>query len=241
MRRLTNELETKNRELARKNRLADLGQMASHVAHEVRNGLAPVKLYLSLLRRCLVERDPELKILDKAERGMGALETTVTDLLHFTIDRDPNRCTFPARQLFSEIVDALNPQLVAQQIDVSIVADDRLRLHADIDMLRRAIFNLVLNALDALPSGGTLRLAASAHAGSTKLQVADSGPGIPTDVLSRVFEPFFTTKSHGTGLGLSIVYRIVEMHGGEVQVVNGPDGGAEFTICIPATPEEIPT
>ena len=89
VRRLTDELEVKNRELARKNRLADLGQMASHVAHEVRNNLVPVSLYLSLLRRRLSDDSGSLDMLDKIEAGFTALDATVNDLLHFTADRDP--------------------------------------------------------------------------------------------------------------------------------------------------------
>ena len=93
VRRLTNELEAKNRELARKNRLADLGRMASHVAHEVRNGLAPVTLYLSLLRRRLTGDAAALRIMDNVEAGVSSLGTTVTDLLNFTQDRDPALAT----------------------------------------------------------------------------------------------------------------------------------------------------
>ena len=89
VRRLTDELEIKNRELARKNRLADLGQMASHVAHEVRNNLVPVTLYLSLLRRRISDDSGSRDIVDKVEAGFTALDATVNDLLHFTADRDP--------------------------------------------------------------------------------------------------------------------------------------------------------
>src|ERR1700678_2612085 len=85
--RLTDELEIKNRELARKNRLADLGQMASHIAHEVRNNLVPVSLYMSVLRRRVARDNDTLEVLDKVEAGFLALDTTVNDLLHFTSDR----------------------------------------------------------------------------------------------------------------------------------------------------------
>src|SRR5215471_9130133 len=97
VRRLTDELEAKNRELARKNRLADLGQMASHVAHEVRNSLVPVTLYLSLLRRRLLEDPMSRELLDKLATGFTALDATVNDLLHFTAERDPQRQLVPVR------------------------------------------------------------------------------------------------------------------------------------------------
>ena len=101
--RLTDELETKNRELARRNRLADLGQMASHVAHEVRNSLVPMKLYLSLLRRQLLADSDSREVVDQITSGFTALEATVTDLLHFSAERDPTLATFDLGQLLQEI------------------------------------------------------------------------------------------------------------------------------------------
>ena len=156
VRRLTDELEVKNRELARKNRLADLGQMASHVAHEVRNNLVPVTLYLSLLRRRVAGDRQSLEILDKIAAGFTALDATVNDLLHFTSDRDPQRQTFSLRQLVDDVVASLAPQLAAQAIWGVVDVPPNSDRTADRDMLRRAVLNLVLNALDAMPEGGTL-------------------------------------------------------------------------------------
>jgi signal transduction histidine kinase len=231
--RLTDELERKNRELARKNRLADLGQMAAHVAHEVRNNLVPVTLYLSLLRRRLTS-DPEgLGVLSKVLAGFTALDATVNDLLHFTSDRDPHLRPFSLHKMIDELLGSLAPQLVAQSIEATAEADDRL-VTADRDMLRRAVLNLLLNALDAMPQGGTLAVRAVAGADAVELSVADSGPGLSEEVRRRAFEPFYTTKPGGTGLGLAIVYRIAEVHGGDVVAENRPEGGAVLTLRIPA-------
>ncbi|MBS0208076.1 MAG: sensor histidine kinase [Planctomycetes bacterium] len=234
VRRLTNELEVKNRELARKNRLADLGQMASHVAHEVRNNLLPVSLYLGLLRRRLTEDRGSLDVLDKVETGLRALDVTVNDLLHFTAERDPlvSRCDFA--ELASEIRDSLAPQLAAQHIDFAIKAPAGLGFAADREMLRRALLNLVLNGVDAMPDGGQLTITGVAMPdGAIEIEVADNGPGLSDEVCRRAFEPFFTTKSNGTGLGLAIVYRMAEVHGGTVSAMNCPEGGAAFTLRLP--------
>src|ERR1700676_1249209 len=109
--RLTHELEIKNRELARKNRLADLGQIASHIAHEVRNNLVPVSLYLSLLRRRICEDAGSCEVLDKVEAGVMGLDTTVNDLLHFTAERDPHWIRVPLCQLIDDVRSSLAPQL----------------------------------------------------------------------------------------------------------------------------------
>src|SRR5882724_9250443 len=156
VRRLSDELEVKNRELARKNRLADLGQMASHVAHEVRNSLVPMKLYLSLLRRRIDEDHGSVDVLDKVMAGFTALEATVGDLLHFSSQRDPRLQRLQVAGLLSDVLQSLAPQLAAQNIRARVDCPRGLTAMADADMLRRAMLNLLLNALDALPNGGDL-------------------------------------------------------------------------------------
>jgi len=233
VRRLTDELEVKNRELARKNRLADLGQVASHVAHEVRNNLVPVTLYLSLLRRRISHDPGSLDVLDKVAAGFGALEATVNDLLQFTSDRDPRWQTFPLRKLIQKVCASLAPQMSAQAIQTVLDVPQDLLVTADQEMLRRAVLNLVLNALDAMPDGGTLTITSVATPQGVELEVADTGPGLSDTVKARAFEPFFTTKHGGTGLGLTIVHRITEAHRGDVTALNCPEGGAAFTLRIP--------
>lgn len=230
--RLSDELEAKNRELARKNRLADLGQMASHVAHEVRNGLAPVTLYFSLLRRRIQEDATGLAIMDKLEAGFAALDITVNDLLSFTSDRQPQYRLFAIGQLVGEVCDSIAPQLAAQDISIDLDAPEHLTTFADRDMLRRALLNLILNSVDAMAGGGTLAITCCESHNGVEIEVADSGPGLG-DEKQRIFEPFFTTKSDGTGLGLAIVQRIAEAHAGRVWASNCPEGGAAFTIHLP--------
>lgn len=231
---LTEELEVKNRELARKNRLADLGQMASHVAHEVRNNLVPVTLYLSLLRRRVAADPGSLDMLDKVRAGFMSLDVMVNDLLHFTSDRDPQFHPCPLRKLVEDVQASLAPQFEAQAIAFRLDVPAEHDIVADREMLRRAVLNLVLNALDAMPEGGRLTVTSTAVTQGIELEIADSGSGLTADALPRVFEPFFTTKQGGTGLGLAIVSRIAESHGGSVTAANGPDGGAVFTLRIPS-------
>jgi signal transduction histidine kinase len=231
--RLSDELEAKNLELARKNRLADLGQMASHVAHEVRNSLVPMKLYLSLLRRRLDSDDGSATVLDKIMAGFTALEATVSDLLHFSSQRDARRERINVATLLHDVVQSLEPQFDAQDIWAKVDCPQGLMATVDPDMLKRAVLNLVLNALDALPTGGDLAITACQTCTGLEIEIADSGPGVPAAIVDRLFEPFFTTKGSGTGLGLAIVERIAAAHGGRAKVVNCPEGGAAFTLIIP--------
>jgi len=238
VRRLTDELEVKNRELARKNRLADLGQMASHVAHEVRNELMPITLYVSLLRRRLSSDADSLTTLSKIETGLNALDSTVNDLLQFTADRDPVWQSIRLRDMAMEVCRSLEAQLSAQSVRVRLDIPVDMTVLADSGMLRRALFNLTLNAVDAMPAGGDLTVTAGKWDGTIEIEVADSGPGIDDRSLVSLFEPFFTTKSGGTGLGLATVQRAAECHGGSVTAMNCPDGGAAFTIRLPQPVKE---
>jgi signal transduction histidine kinase len=238
VRRLTDELEVKNRELARKNRLADLGQMASHVAHEVRNELMPITLYASLLRRRLADDGDSLATLAKVETGLNALDSTVNDLLQFTADRDPVWQSIRLRDMALEVCRSLEAQLSAQSVRLRLDIPGDIVVLADSGMIRRALFNLALNALDAMPHGGDLTITAGKWDDSIEIEVADSGPGIDDRSLISLFEPFFTTKSGGTGLGLATVQRAAECHGGSVTAMNCPDGGAAFTIRLPQPAKE---
>lgn len=233
VRRLSDELEVKNKELARRNRLADLGQMASHVAHEVRNGLVPLKLYLSLLRRRVREDASSSEIVGNIESGFAALEVIVSDLLHFSANRDPKLQEFSPGALAHAVCQSLAPQFAAQGIRVSIDAPAEIRATADPEMIRRALLNLILNAVDAMPHGGELVVTVCRTDLGIETEIADSGPGLADAMFSRLFEPFYTTKNNGTGLGLAIVERIAEAHGGSVIAANCPTGGAAFTLCLP--------
>ena len=172
-----------------------------------------------------------LDMLEKVNAGFRAMDVMVNDLLHFTSDRDPQMVEFPLRKLVADIEASLAPQLAAQKIHFEIKIPAQQTLRADREMLRRAVLNLVLNALDAMSAGGTLTVGSTAIDGGLELYVADSGHGLPAEVLPRVFEPFFTTKQTGTGLGLAIVSRIAEAHGGTAAASNARSVAGQCLRC----------
>lgn len=234
--RLNVELEVKNRELARKNRLADLGQVASHVAHEVRNNLAPLTLYLGLLKRRLTEDATSLEMLNKVMLSVGDMDALVNDLLHFTADREPNLRPTALRPFLLDALDRLAPQLSAYGINVDVHVHEDLQLPLDADMFRRVVLNLLINAIDVMPGGGRIEIAATCRDDTCTLQVKDNGPGISVEVLPRLFEPFFSTKGSGAGLGLAIAGHVVERHGGTLVACNRPASegqGASFEVGLP--------
>jgi len=244
VRRLTAELEEKNRQLAKKNRLADLGQMAGHVAHEVRNHLVPLTLYLSMLRRRL--RLPAsdktlpggeaeaLRLVDKLESNIDAMRNMVQDLLNFTANRQPQRRRLDVAALITELVVEIQEQCRAQKIEVRQHVVGLVDVDVDGEMLRSALRNLLLNAMDALGQGGTIEVRAEDSGQGWQIAVCDNGEGILPEVRERIFDPFYTTKSTGTGLGLSVVERVMESHGGWVCLEPRQPRGTSACLYFPA-------
>ncbi len=240
------ELTRTNRDLAearesllRSEKLATVGRLASGIAHEVGNPLGAISGYVDLLRsRLPPQADPELRDgLDRIAVEAGRIDRTLRDLLDFA---RPARPSLRPVDLAAAVDGSLRVARVQSRFrGVEVAADlpqDLPRVLADEHQLAQVLVNLFLNAGDAQGGGGNLRLVAVREPGRVALTVADGGPGIPPENLSRVFDPFFTTKEpgQGTGLGLAICHRIMESFGGEISAGNAPAGGAVFTLVFPA-------
>ena len=221
---LTKELEEKNRQLARKNRLAGLGQMASHVAHEVRNNLVPVTLYLSLLRRRIAGDPGSLDMLDKIAAGFTALDAMVNDLLHFTSDRDPRWQVFPLRKLIEEICSSLAPQWSAQAIRTTSRRGREINVAADRDMIRRAVLNAALNAMDAMPRRRQSDFSARCVPARRGTRNRRQRPGPPTRSFPASSSRSLRRSKRARGWDWPSWPRIAEVHGGEFTAANSPEG-----------------
>jgi signal transduction histidine kinase len=235
VRRLHDELESKNRELARLGHLAELGEAAAHVIHDLRGRAEPVTMYLSMLRQRLSQDSSCSELIEKLSHAVTSLDATVNDLVEFTNDRIPLRRPVELRPLLEETLQSLASQLEARHIRVELDVPSVHQLFADREMLRRCIVNLSLNAIDAMPNGGELVITSYSGPHGFELEIADSGTGLTDQVRRRMFEPFFTTKHNASGLGLAIVSRVAEAHGGDLTARNCPEGGAAFTLRIPAS------
>jgi signal transduction histidine kinase len=232
--RLREELASKDQELERGRRLAALGELAAGVAHEVRNPLGAIQLYSGLLRNECATLAPAVRLIDKIEAGIRAIDRVVQDTLALT----PRPGKFAPRRI-ADIVDHVRDDcrsaLDARGLTLVARFDDPHRtVVADDDALRRVLVNLVTNAADVSPGGATIELdVRGTPDGQVVLRLSDRGPGLPDDVLDRLFDPFFTTKPHGTGLGLTLAHRLVAAHGGQLLARNRAEGGAEFIVILP--------
>jgi signal transduction histidine kinase len=228
--------------LAYSRKLVSLGRLTAGIAHEVKNPLNAMSIHLELLRTKIRAADPTqaavggvLEHVDVIESEVRRLDEVVQGFLKFTRPDDLRLQPVRVNALLQEILPVVRPEAERRGVAIEVAcADTTSPVHADESMLRQALLNLAINACQAMPDGGTLRLScADAPRGRVEIRVADSGVGISQEHLGKIFDLYFTTKEHGTGLGLSMVYRIVQMHDGEIDVESTPGRGTTFRMLLP--------
>jgi len=237
-------------ELRRSSRLAGVGELAASIAHEIRNPLAAISGSVELLRGGGAEPDRE-RLMDIVLREIGRLDALIRDFLQFARPAPPKLASVALPALLEEVAEML-ATAVPQGARLELEADRFAFAMADATQLRQVLWNLARNACEALEGPGVIRLSASRVAGApqglgadgrkrpregaaaVEIVVADTGRGIPLTDLERIFDPFYTTRPDGTGLGLPTVHRIVESHGGTLQVESQPGVGTRFRVRLPA-------
>ena len=227
--------------LARAERVAALGQVAANVAHQAGTPLNLVSGYVQMLR-------DDTRVDEHVRQRLTTVDAQihqVITVLRTFIDRarpSAGLTDVAIADVIEHVREMAGPRLARSGIRLAIEQTPALpRIRADVTQLEMAVLNLVSNAVDAMPSGGTLTISAAARSSGIRLQIADTGTGIPPEVIERLFDPWITTKpaGQGSGLGLAIVRDVVRAHGGTVSAVNRAVG-AVFTIDLPATPGVAP-
>lgn len=229
----THQLLQEHDKVLRAERLSSLGLISSAIAHDLRNPLNSVTLNLHWLRMKLgpsLDERAESK-LAATERELRRADRIIATFLAFARTGEPNRTLTDVNQLLEEVVAGYDAR---PGVEISLEADPRLPvLSVDSAQLYQVFENLIKNADQAMPEGGSIRVATGAVSDACRISVSDTGPGIPPDVLATVFEPLVTTKSAGTGIGLALCQRIVEAHGGRITAESRPGAGAAFHIDLP--------
>jgi signal transduction histidine kinase len=232
-------IEEREARLVRQTRLATAGQLAAQITHEIRNPLSSIGLNTSMIEEELeqlpAERSEEaLSLCRSINREVDQLTALTEEYLQFA--RLPEAKFHPEslEHVVSSTCDFMREELKGMGVELEVETGEPVLLPMDEGQIRRVVMNLIRNAAEATADagGGSVRVKVS-HDGRARLEVADSGQGIPEDVLPSIFEPFVTRKEGGTGLGLAVSQQIVAEHGGEIRAANRPDGGAEFTVELP--------
>jgi two-component system sensor histidine kinase PilS (NtrC family) len=214
-------------------RLASLGRMAANIAHEIRNPLASLSGAVEVLAAGAPGETRERLgqiVLKETERLNGIIR----EFLEYARPAPLSRAPVNVAEIADEVLMLLEHQATPGLLKVVREFSPTLAWSVDRQQFRQALWNLCLNSLQAMPEGGELRVSIATVAGQLMLRVADTGEGIPRADLGHIFEPFFSTKSNGTGIGLALVHRIVQDHGGEIDVQSRPGVGTAFTVTVPA-------
>ncbi|XXF79154.1 ATP-binding protein [Myxococcaceae bacterium GXIMD 01537] len=236
------ELAATRAEMVKRERLAALGELSAIVAHEVRNPLGVIFNAVASMRRLLKPEGDAAMLLDILSEESDRLNRMVADLLDYTRPREPVLQPEDLGRVLQEALEAARIQggAVDRPVRMEIDVEPGLPpVPMDRRLIRQALVNVAVNALQSMPNGGLLRVLARRDASvgreHLRIDVVDQGPGIPAELVHRVFEPFFTTKAQGTGLGLAVVKRILEEHRGEIAVDSTPGRGTTFTFRLPLT------
>jgi signal transduction histidine kinase len=219
-------------------------QFSAKMAHEIRNPLNSVGLIIDHLRDAFQPVDPVkqgkiIELTDNIKGELGRLNKIVEEFLRLAGPRPFERQPTLIDVMIEEVVNLVRAEALNQQIEIKVRHDPNLpKIETDNDRLRRALLNLLINSIQAMPEGGKIDLRTGRHRSGQGnehifIRINDTGPGIPRENMSRLFEPYFTTKINGFGLGLAIVSRIVQEHEGTIQVESVIGRGTTFTIFLP--------
>ena len=238
------------RRTRRAERLAELGTLTGHLAHEIRNPLSTIKLNLQLLAedighlakdsgvgadvRAEQSYPQQLKRIKTLTGETDRLAETLSDFLRYAgqLELHPKRCD--VNELLDDLIDFYEPQALSREVQIRrSLSGKPLFCQADAEFLKPAILNLLINATQAMQDGGELILRSGSKGDEAIIEVIDTGPGIAPEQQEKVFEAYFTSRPGGTGLGLPTCRRIIEEHNGHIGLHSEPGKGTKFTISLP--------
>ncbi|AMV72245.1 ATP-binding protein [Desulfuromonas carbonis] len=224
-------------QLLRASRLSALGELAAGLAHEIRNPLGSIRGTAEIVKDSTLSEEQRVEFSAIMIREVDRLNQVVTNFLSFArpAPTEMNACDLNA--VLNEIVEFSAVQCQKSQVSVQLVQHKLPLVSGDADQFKQVFLNLLLNAVQAMPGGGLLEVTTQLRDGIIAVTFKDNGPGIPKEILGKIFNPFFSTRHTGTGLGLAISQRIIQAHGGQIEVSSEVGEGARFEIQLPVVDE----
>jgi signal transduction histidine kinase len=223
------------RQLQTADRLSAISKITGGVAHEVKNPLNAINMHVELVKMKLDTGDVDVgQHLDIIGSEIERLNRVVKTFLDFTRPVELNLSEIPLDRLVQEVADLATPQAAAAGIEIVVSQQtDDARLNVDVDLVKQALLNIVVNAIEAMKEGGQLTLISNVREDQAEIRINDTGPGIPEQMREKIFSLYFTTKKGGSGIGLAMTYRIVQLHDGSVDFVSEPGIGTTFVLHLP--------
>jgi signal transduction histidine kinase len=223
------------RQLQTADRLSAISRITGGVAHEVKNPLNAMLMHVELARMKLSQGDtdvaPQMEIIS---REILRLDRVVKTFLDFTRPVELNLSEVALDTFVQEIVDLASPQAAAAGIRVAVKEDiEGTSIRVDVDLMKQAILNVVVNAIEAMPNGGELSIECSMHGDEAEIRISDTGTGIPPELREKIFRLYYTTKPEGSGIGLAMTFRIVQLHDGAIDFASEPGSGTTFVLRLP--------
>jgi two-component system, NtrC family, sensor histidine kinase HydH len=223
-------------QLRRADRLSALGELSAGMAHEIRNPLGSIKGAAEILKDDYGPDTPKYEFIQILLKETDRLNQIVQEFLGFARPKPPELKQEDVNEIIESVLTLTAQPARAARVDVEKRLDQSIgKRDLDAGLLKQAFLNLVLNAIQAMPDGGTLTVASARNGNSIAVNISDTGTGISPENRKKLFSPFFTTKQDGTGLGLAITFRIIQNHRGTIDVDSIPGKGTTFTVRIPAS------
>lgn len=237
----TAELVETHKRLVTQERIGALGRAAAQVAHEVKNPLAGLLLYsLHLKSKATNFSESETYLVDKIIDTINHLISRVEQILGFARPVNLTLRSGNVSQFVNDVLELLQPQLKTNKVDVRLsLGQQPAYALVDESSMRGALMNLILNAIEAMPEGGTLNIAIDQTDETLRLEITDTGRGIGEEEAKKIFEPFYTTKAQGLGLGMPYAKKIIDQHGGTLSLNSRPGEGTTISVELPAAPKEV--
>ena len=222
-------------QMSRAEHMATLGEMATGLAHEIRNPLAGIAGVIEIIGRDLPDSSPARAVVKDVRQEIARINRIVTDLLQTARPHPPKVRKSDLNTTVEHAVMLGRQQALSKAVEITLHKDPSLpEVEHDSDQIHQVMLNLLLNALQAIDVNGKIAVTVELRGGNAMIEVADNGRGISPELLPNIFRPFFTTKGDGTGLGLSLARRIIEDHQGRIDVTSAVGKGTTFSVVLPA-------
>ncbi|OGP52233.1 MAG: hypothetical protein A2Y79_13170 [Deltaproteobacteria bacterium RBG_13_43_22] len=232
--RRTEEQKRLVEKLHQSERMATLGEMIASVSHEIKNPLGIIRSTADLLEKKVVQLEPQNQLASIIREESDRLNRIVTEFLDFARPQIPKMDSIRIETILEKTLHLLGTELARRRITVQKdFIPGSQTIPVDQDLLYRAFLNILLNAVQAMPEGGTIGVVVRYNSQGAEIEIKDSGTGLSEEELSKAFQPFYTTKEKGSGLGLAIVKNIIEAHNGTIRMVNSSKGGTSVVIQLP--------